>query len=243
MSSQGPAYWGGEGDHSAFSEGFYFNGLVLHGGAGLMKDLSMEVAADGISMPTLGGTDVEQLIWIGGDVPISMRARSLRVPIRIAEEADYFVLQDSIDQGSAVGVWFDWPMTDSWYIPGNDLGTSWKFSRQLPYNLVPGVDQSTRPPEAWFEEPDGTKTALTVVTAAPATGEVQIPDSDGYLAATTFAGDADASTYKFLRIRYHPMLLVKTQALSFVYSTHNSLVFNMDMKEHRGGLYTPAAGV
>lgn len=239
--SGGPASWPDGGGTPVFGEPVYLDGVTLQGSSARVP-LQVDADIKGATLETLGGTDVEQLIWLGGDIPINMHRRRIVLPVKIAFEADYWVIQEAADTGKSVPIWFDWAMTDRWYIPGNDLGTTWKFSRQLPYNLVPGIDQSARPPKAWLEEPDGTQSALTVVTGTPATGEIQIPDSDGYETATTFAGDADAGTYQYLKVRYHPMLLVRISRISFAYQEFNSLVFNLDMREHRGGLYTLAPG-
>jgi hypothetical protein len=239
--SEGYASWPDSGGVAVFSEPIYLNGTVLQGSA-FRVPMDMDVEPSSVTLPTLGMTDVEQLAWHGGDIPVSMARRKMTLPIQIRYEADYWAIQEAVDVGQAVSIWVDWAFTDKWYIPGNDLGTSWKFSRQLPYNLVPTIDQASRPPKAWFEEYDGTLTALTVVTGTPTTGQVKILDASGFQSATTFAGDADATTYKFLKIRYHPMLLVKLVRFQFSNREHNSLVYNLEALEHRGGLYTLAPG-
>lgn len=238
MSGEGPVGF----SFPIFTDGFYFGGAFIAAKAGLIP-IAPQWQPRGAQKEMLAGNNIAQLTRQGGNQPINLNPRQMRVGIQLNYEADYISIMDRVAIGEPVDVWFDWPILDRWYIPGQDLGTEWKFSRKLPFGQVPGISQSTRPPLAWFVDYSEVLQSLTVITTGtPGTLEIKIPDAAGYQLATTAVGDADQQNYKYLRIQYSCMMMCRVRQVGLEYPDHNALDADLEMVEHFGGLYTLATG-
>lgn len=234
--TDGPAYWPDTAGGTSFAAGgFYFDGSIIQNGHA--SPLTMDRPGLGNRLETMGETTVRQVYWLGGNHPVNAAPYTLTVDVQVAAEADYWTIREAADRGSVVEVWFDWPMTDWWYVPGGDgTVTEWRTSRPLPYSKVTGITQATRPPKVWIDA-----TTQTVNTSGSASsGVVVLPDSSGYQFLETIALAID--TYTWIKLRYHPMLLVSIESISEAHPQHNDLVFQMELFEHLGGLYTYAGG-
>ena len=229
----GPSYWPDVAGGTTIADGgFYFNGSMLVGG----RVLPLEIGRPGRGsrLTTMGQTTVRQLYWLGGNAPVNLGPGiSFGATVQLVDEADYWTLHEAIVTGEVVEVWFDWPRTDKWYVPGGD-GTvvEWRTSRPLPYGKVSGISQATRPPKVWIDS-----TSQTVNTSGSASsGVVVLPDSSGYQFLKTIALAVD--TYTWITLRYHPMMLVSVESVGEALVRHNEVTFDIELQEHLGGLYT-----
>ena len=232
----GPAYWPDTaGGTSIATGGIYFDGSIIQGGH--MDPLTMERLAPGVRLTSMDQTHVRQVYWLGGNQPVNLTPQSFSITMQLDAEADYWIVREAADRGSLVEFWCDWPMTDWWYVPGGE-GTvvEWRTSRPLPYGKVTGITQATRPPKVWIDA-----TSQTVnPTGSASSGVVVLPDTDGYENLTTIALAVD--TYTWIKLRYHPMMLVAVESVSEILERHNDIVIEMVLMEHLGGLYTPSSG-
>lgn len=231
----GPVSWADSSGTPFAGDGIWFNQRLIEGGR--MVPLSM--VRENLPFPQrmMSGTSVSQSFWIGGDTPVNLHPMTTDFKMTISEEADYWAIREAADLGMPVEMWFGWPMTDWWYVVGGDgTRSTWRTSRQQPYNYVTGVTQATYPPAALL---DGTPQTI-VTSGTPGAGEVKILDSSGYENVTT--PTLDPATYTWLQVRYHPLMLVDVTAISEVYEDHNGLNFEISLSEHLGGYYTPAFG-
>ena len=233
----GPSNWT---DPIVYSGGFWFSGTIINNG--FMNPISISRAPGGVGIPMLDQTDVTQLQWFGGNKPLGPNG-----PITMSWEVqfydnntDYRLIQEAADIGEPVDMWFDKPLTDVWWIPGNHNGQLWKTSRQLPYGLVTGINTTTRPPKAWLVTQAGAEQSQTIVTGTPSAGEVKIENTNGYYEVET--PSLDGGTYKFLKVFYHPILLVKVLQFEETYLEHNDLRFILEIQEVRGGIYSLGSG-
>jgi hypothetical protein len=182
----------------------------------------------------MGQTTVRQLYWLGGNAPVNLEPGiAFGATVQLVDEADYWTLHEAIVTGEVVEVWFDWPRTDKWYVPGGDGSVvEWRTSRPLPYGKVTGITQATRPPKVWIDS-----TSQTVNTSGSASsGVVVLPDSSGYQFLKTIALAVDV--YTWITLRYHPMMLVSVESISEALVRHNEITFDIELQEHLGGLYT-----
>jgi len=232
----GPASWPDvAGGTSIAAGGFYIDGTIIENGA--MIPIEISSSAPGASMTTMSQTTVRQVYWLGGNMPVNLKPMTLSVTVQLGDEADYWAVREAKDRGNVVELWFDWPMTDWWYVPGGeDTVTEWRVSRPLPYGKVTGITQATRPPKVWID--DVSQTVNT--TGSASSGVVVLADTDGYENLETIALAAD--TYTWIKLRYHPMILVSIEEMSEVHARHNDIVLQVDLVEHFGGIYYLAGG-
>jgi len=235
---EGPAYWPDVAGGTVIADGgFYFNGTMFDGGRVLPLEISRP--GSGSTLRTMGKTSVQQVYWLGGNQPASIpdAPASSGATIQLTVEVDYWAIREVAELGVIVPVWFDWPMTDLWYVPGGDgTVTEWRTARPLPYGLVSGISQATRPPKVWVDAASQTVNA----TGSASSGVVVLPDSDGYENLETIALDVD--TYTWIKLRYHPMMNVRIDSVSEALIRHNEIVFEIEFEEYFGGIYTIAEG-
>lgn len=241
--SLGPTYWGDEGGTPAFVGRFWFDGAMLFAGTHT-PPYDIDGDAAGTLVRTLAGGSVVQVPMLGGTAPLSRMPWRMDLLVHIIYEEDLHAINRAIKRGLPVDVWFDFPFEDEWWVAGNqaDLGDTWRTGAKLPYNLVTGINQSTRPPKAWKVSSAGALTELTVVTSGLGAGEILVPDSDGYTDLKTSLGELSPPGDEYLRFRYHPMFLAKVITFSAAYEDHNNLIYRLDIEEVQGGVYTLAPG-
>jgi len=230
--AEGPAYWPDVAGGTVIADGgFYFNGSMLLGGQVLPLDIDR--SGRGSRLETMGQTTIRQLYYLGGNAPVNLApGLSIGATVQLVDEADYWAIHEASVTGEVVEVWFDWPRTDKWYVPGGD-GTvvEWRTSRPLPYGKVSGISQATRPPKVWIDAVSQTVNA----TGSASSGVVVLPDSSGYQMLETIALAID--TYTWITLRYHPMMLVTIEGISEALIEHNSITFEIELQEHHGGVY------
>ena len=231
----GPTDWASSGGSPFVGEGFYFDGTIIDGGS--MVPLEMTRGSGAVSLNTMARTNVRQVFWLGGNQPVNMAPITATVEVTIAEEADFWVMREAADKGGVVEIWFGWPMTDWWYAPGGDgTLTEWHLSRPMAYGLVTGVTQVTYPPECWIDD-----VSQTINTSGSASsGVVVLNSGSGFKTFETIALAVD--TYTWIQLRYYPMLQVTIESMTEAYQQHNDLVFQMELREHMGGVYLAAEG-
>jgi hypothetical protein len=217
----GPAYWADVVGGAPFGTVLYLNGTKLEGGGVVAPfDLSKPV---GPAVLSTGALTVTQHVWLGGNIPVNIHNRLTgRLSFTLQQEADYWLFAQAAERQQAVALWMELPWSAEFYIPANTTQT-WRLGRETPWDLV-GVSQATHPARAYI---DGVE--KTVVTGSPSPGEVRIPDSGGYVMATTNSADTAAATW--LTIRYHPELRVVLSNLSLSYAIYNDLRFDADLEE------------
>jgi hypothetical protein len=205
--------------------GLYVDGRWIEGGAFYPQPLAVSQASRGSVLATIGGTDIVQLVWLGGEVPVNLRPVSVPVDVVLAHEEDYWAVTEASELGLAVDVYLDLPVTDIWSIAHADAGqTTWKTSRKLPYgSSLTGVSLASRPPTALI---DGV--AQTVVASSgPGAGEVYVPDSGDYAAIETPTGIAGS----YLKLRYPPILRARLVGLQRSLRAHNALAVAFTVEE------------
>ena len=228
MPDAGPTTW----STPFVAEGFWLDGDWFEAQRSLPA-LSGGSGSPGVTLKTMGSTEVEQRFWIQGDAPVGVQAQlQLSMAISLQREADYWKLESWRQRGRAQEIWFDWPMEDEWYVPGGETGqTEWKVSRRTPWNQVPGITQTERPPRAYL---DGTE--MTLVASPPSDDtEFSIPDTSGFLSVETVALSPSSDTW--LTLRYHPIILARLDRIDFNYQNHNNLVYTMQITEVRGASF------
>ena len=234
----GPAYWPDVAGGTVIADGgFYFDGSMIVGGQTL--PLALDGASPGTSLRTMAKTTVRQRYLIGGSIPATIPtvAPTIGATLQVIDEADYWLVHEAVEVGEVIEIWFDWPRTDQWYVPGGEGNTEiWRTARPLPFGVVPGISQATRPPKVWIDAVSQTVNA----TGSPSSGVVVLPDSGGYEFLQTIALPADS--YTWIKLRYHPTMLVAVTAISEQLIEHNSIVFDIEFEEHFGGLYLLAGG-
>ncbi len=228
MPDAGPQTW----TTPFVAEGFWIDGDFFEAKRGV-PSISGGSAAPGVALRMMGSTEVEQFFWIQGNAPVGVQnALALRMTVSLQDEADYWKLETWRQRGRALEIWFDWPLMDQWYVPGQETSqTLWKVSRKTPWNQVTGINQASHPPKAFL---DGTE--LTLVASPPADAtEFSIPDTSGFLSVETVV--LAPATFTWLELRYHPILLARLERIEFDYQTSNHLVFSMEIREVRGASF------
>lgn len=228
MPDAGPHSWATE----FVSEGLWIDGDWFESQR-IVPPLSGSIGSSGVVLPTMGATGVEQFFWIGGDAPVGVQQTpSLQMAIALQNEADYWKLEGWRQMGRTVEIWFDWPFSDRWYVPGQETDqTEWKLGRKTAWTLVPNIDQASRPPRAFL---DGTE--LTLVASPPSDDtEFSLSDSSAFLSLETVI--LSPSTNTWLELRYHPLLLARLNQIDFQYQEHNRLVFSLQIQEVRGASF------
>jgi hypothetical protein len=232
MPDNGPHSWATE----FISEGLWIDGDWFESQR-IVPGLSGTVSAAGVALPTMGGTSVEQFFWIGGDAPVgAQRLPTMQMVVALKEEADYWKLEGWRQAGRSAPIWFDWPLSDLWYVPSQEVNqTEWKLGRKTAWTLVPGINQTSRPPRAYL---DGSE--LTLVASPPSDAtEFSLSNTSGFLSMETVV--LSPSSYTWLELRYHPLLLARLDRVDFQYQDHNRLVFTLQIQEVRGASFGAAA--
>jgi len=232
MPDEGPTSWATD----FISDGLWIDGDWFESQR-VMPALGGSIGASGVVLPTMGATGIEQFFWIGGDAPVGVQQTPvLQLVISLQDEADYWKLEGWRQMGRAVDIWFDWPLSDRWYIPGQEVNqTEWKLGRKTPWTLVPGINQASRPPRAYL---DGTELSLVASPPSDET-EFSLSDSDAFLSLETVV--LSPSTYTWLELRYHPIIQARLSRIDFQYQDLNRLVFSMLVQEVRGASFGSAA--
>jgi hypothetical protein len=232
MTDTGPHSWATD----FVSEGLWIDGAWFESQRAV-PGMAGSVGAAGVSLPTMGATSVEQFHWIGGDAPVGVqRLPSMQLVVALNDEADFWKLEGWRQAGRSTPIWFDWPMSDRWYVPAQEVNqTEWKLGRKTAWTLVPGINQSSRPPRAYL---DGVELSLVASPPSDAT-EFSLSDSSGFLSLETVV--LSPSSYTWLELRYHPLLLARLERIDFQYQDHNRLVFTLQVQEVRGASFGAAA--
>ena len=232
MPDTGPHSWATE----FISEGLWIDGDWFESQR-VVPGLAGSAAAAGVALPTMGATSVEQRFWIGGDAPVGVhKLPTLQLSLALVDEADYWKFESWRQRGQSLALWFDLPLSDIWAVAGQETDqTEWKLARKTAWTLVPGINQTSRPPRAYL---DGTE--LTLVASPPADAtEFSLSNSSGFLSLETVV--LDPATYTWLELRYHPLLLARLNRIDFQYQEHNRLVFSLQIQEVRGASFGAAA--
>jgi hypothetical protein len=232
MPDAGPHTWSTE----FLAEGLWIDGVWFEAQR-VIPGLSGGSQAGGVALATMGATQVEQFFWIGGDAPVGVgRLPALQMSVALQREADYWLLEEWRLKGRALDMWFDWPRTDVWYVPGQeDSQTEWKLGRKTPWGLVTGINQTSRPPRAYL---DGTELSLVASPPSDAT-EFSLANSADFLSLETVV--LAPATYTWLVLRYHPILTARLNRIDFQYQDHNRLVYSLQIEEVRGASFGAAA--
>ncbi len=223
--------------------GLWVNGYWFHNASGWMPGRGSLAGAVGpVVLPTEAGAIVQHR-WVGGDAPVNLNRRLDRMAFefQLMLESDFELIEDYASRGTALRVWLDAWMVDTWYIPGaNAAQTTWRTSRHLPWDIA-GVSHATRAPSAYFEDASGNRTPLTIVTSGtPNPGEIKIPDSGG-----TF-GDLETEvvenlTDTYLVVRYPPVFHVVMDNVQREVRGPNDIRVGFELTEIPAGVYTVAA--
>src|SRR5690606_20891039 len=104
------------------------------------------------------------------------------VELQMSHESDLLGVIDVFSHGTAFPCWFDLPVYDRWFVPGNPdtfgIGAlTWEASRPFATTRpeIPDVPLSLRPPKVEGQASDGTWSTYDVVDTTPTDpGEVEI---------------------------------------------------------------------
>ena len=230
--SSGPSGWKDSGGSSIFSEGLWIDGDFIEGGQ-RTPPIKLDTGAPGVTLNTLGNTDIEQMLWVEGSAPVNLGAKnSMQFSMNLVEEDDYWKFRTLQETGVPVEFWFDYVIADRWYIPGMEAGqTGWKTSRKSPWTVVGGVTQTSHPPDAYI---DGVQQTV-IPSGTPGAGEVKVPNTSGYLTIETPVLVPASDTW--LELRWHPIMYMKLVALRVDWLTHNRLSVTMELLESFWGTY------
>lgn len=230
--SSGPSGWKDGGGSSIFSEGLWIDGDFIEGGR-RTPPIKLNTDSPGVTLNTLGNTDIEQMLWVEGSAPVNLGAKNnMQFNMTLVEEDDYWKFRMLQETGVPAEFWFDYVVADRWYIPGMEAGqTDWKTSRKSPWTLVTGVDHTSHPPDAYI---DGVQQTI-IKTGTPTAGQVMVPETSGYLTIETPVLVPASDTW--LVLRYHPMMMMKLIDLRVDWVTHNRLSVTMDLLESFWGTY------
>lgn len=209
--------------------GMYVGGRRIKGGLVHPSRANYSRTPSGTIVPTLGNSDVTQLLLVAIDAPMSIQPISTRFSLSLSLEDDYHILLESHSHGEPVDVWYDLIIADVWSIRHNPSGTTWKTSRKLPYDL-PFVTPTIRPPRAFI---DGVE--QTVVHASPpSSGQVYVPDIGGYTTIET----PNISGGRYLTLRYHPIVVSRVIVDDITHEDVNDLRLSVTIEEVRQRLFT-----
>lgn len=240
--TQGPKQWQSLGGTPALQLGVYFDGAFVRSSvAGARpyypEGFQLDNVAGASLLQSPIGSNVQQSVWLGGDMPVNANAISGRWQFKIAVEDDYQRFVTAESRGQAVELWFDWPMADHWRIAGADAGaTLWRTMRRQPWHIA-GVSHATRPPVALI---DGVEKTI-VTSGSPSVGEIKVTDTGGAIGVIE-THPTDTASATWLELRYPAVLLVVVSNVSRQLSDFNHFVVSADFAEHLEGTYTPPAG-
>lgn len=229
MAKPGYLYW----DTRILRLGMYVAGRRIKGGLVHPNRADYSRSAPGVLLSTLGHSDVLQVRWFGGDVPVSLEPISVRFSMILSDQADADAITEAQSAGAPVDLWLDLVIADQWSIPHAAAGqTQWKTSRKLPYGLD-FVTVANRPPRVFIDD-----TEQTVIHAGvPAAGEVVVPDAGGYAVITTPAGIVGT----MLKLRYHPIIVARVTQADYGHEDVNHLNLQVEIEEIRSRLFSVAA--
>lgn len=228
MANRGYLSW----DTRILGLGFYIDGRRIKGGF-LHPPASYSTAPSGISLPTLGHSDVVQHRWFGEDVPVNLAPETISFDMVLSSQADAETISDAHGRGTPVEIYTDIARADHWYIPVAAVGQIlWKTSRKLPYALS-FVNAVNRPPRVFI---DGAE--QTVVSASPpSSGEVYVPIVGGYSSIETPSGIVGT----WLTLRYHPVIMARVVQADLDHRDPNDLNMKVAIEEVRSRLFQVAA--
>lgn len=209
--------------------GMYVGGRRIKGGLVHPSGANYSRSPAGSIIPTLGNSDVTQLMLVALDAPMSIQPINTKFSLSLSLEDDYHVFLESHTHGEPVDIWYDLIISDVWSIRHNPSGLLWKTSRKLPYGLS-FVTTTNRPPRAFIDSVEQT----VVHTSPPAAGEVYVPNVGGYATIET----PDISGGRYLTLKYHPIVVSRVIVDSLTHEDVNDLRMNVAIEEVRQRLFT-----
>lgn len=228
MSNRGYLYW----DTRILRLGLCIDGRRIKGGF-LHPPALYSTPPSGISLPTLGHSDVVQHRWFGADVPVNLSPESISFEIVLSSQSDAESIDDAHRRGIPVDVYTDIAHADHWYIPVSSSGqTLWKTSRKMPYGL-PFVNTTVRPPRVLI---DGVEQTV-VFSSPPSAGEVYVPVVGTHTSIETVPGISGT----WLTLRYHPVITAIVTKADKDHRDPNDLRMQVTIDEVRSRLFQVAA--
>lgn len=223
--SGGYIYW----DSRILGLGMYIAGRRIQGGLKHPSGADYSRGMPGVSLATVGGSDVLQQRFFGGDVPLNLEPFNVSFSMLLVDQADADAILEAVD---AVDLWPDMIIADKWSIPHASAGqTTWKASRRFPWGLG-FVTTVNRAPRVFIDSVEQT----VIYAGAPAAGEVLVPSVGGYGVITTPAGIEGT----YLTLRYHPLFTVRVAQADLRHNDVNDLTVDVTISEVRSQLYSVA---
>jgi hypothetical protein len=217
-----------------FRHGIWLEGNFFRDGQVYPSGFPIDMQLGPISLETLGKTHITQSMWLGGEAPITLQKIESDMDFWLVNENDYWIFMELTARGVPIQFYPDLPISDQWYIPGGaDTQTDWQTSRMTPWgSTITGITKASRVPTAFKDS-----TPLTVVEGTPSTGEIKIPDTGGDYETFVTGDDAQSLNADFLKVRYHPILLVLITRIRMQYRINNGIRFTATILEQLGNTY------
>jgi hypothetical protein len=178
------------------------------------------------SLLTMAGTNIHQGTYLGGDAPVNLAPMEVQCKFSIADKDEAFRLGELLSMGAIApqdffpGIW----ISDVWYIPVRGAGqTTWRTSRQLPYDIVDILHLGDYTPECMI---DGVAQTL-VTTGTPDAGEFKVEagvESESIVLPSGISGS-------YLTLRYPPKMMLTKVELDDDISEENAWEVNMKAEE------------
>lgn len=176
---------------------------------------------------TAAASSILHLRYVSSVRPVGVSPIEMPFTLRLNSQQDFRDVIRDCRAGIPVEVFFAWPVVDCWLIGAAEINqVNWRTSRLAAWDAST-ITHATHPPRAWIDT-----TAQTIVTAAPAAGEVQVPTSQGtapYLEIRTPL----SITGSRLFLEFWPMLVGRIEAPTFSVPQVNELIVSGTFKELR----------
>jgi len=210
---QGPISWE---RYAPFARPPLFAGRPL---SSRLATIRIDPAPSGIELPMLDGGSVFQVELLPADASLSRASSEITLTYAAATEEDSRAadLLGALCREDVQPVILWDVFSDYWRI-GGTTRTSWGLSRE----------SAPAPPDVHSGEiiaPDGSITALTLVSGTPDSGEIAVSGS------TATTADLSGLAGSLLHVRYYPVRYVASITRSQDYSEAGLMTFDLTFRE------------